>query len=117
MRNKIISDLNDKRITDICNKVFYYRKPENIDADTYIRWIFIDTKGALFAGNNNMADLFYIQIDIFSTSNYEKLSKEIKKVLKEKRYLIYDEKDLVEELSDNTLLYHKALRFKYMKFN
>ena len=35
MRSKVISDLNDKRIADICNKIFYYRKPENISTDTY----------------------------------------------------------------------------------
>ena len=116
MRSKVISDLNDKRIVDICNRIFYYRKPENISADTYIRWIFIDQRQALFAGNKNFAEIYFIQIDIFSTGNYENLAKVIKNTLKEKRYLIYEQKDLVEELGDGSLLYHKVLRFKYTKY-
>lgn len=116
MRSKVISDLNDKRISDICNKIFYYRKPENISTDTYIRWIFIDQRQALCAGNKNFAEIYFIQIDIFSTGNYENLAKVIKNTLKEKRYLIYEQKDLVEELGDGSLLYHKVLRFKYTKY-
>lgn len=116
MKKKIINDLNDNRITNLCNSIFYYKKPEKDRAKTYIRWFFLDTEYTLFAGNKPMAKIFEIQIDIFSNKNYENLSKIIQTVLSEKNYNLYDEEDLEEETDKDNLIYHKVLRFKYLKF-
>lgn len=116
MRRQIIKDLNDNRITNLCSSIFYYKKPEKDRSKTYIRWFFLDTESTLYAGNKPMAKRFEFQVDIFSNGNYENISKTIEKVLVEKKYNLFYEDDLVEETDKDNLIYHKVLRFKYLKF-
>ena len=113
MISQLKKDLNDETITSICNKIFYYIKPEQEKADTYIEYRILTERERNLAGNKNITDLFYVQVDIFSKVSYKLLSEKIKEVLKSKKYTIIDSIELYEE---DTGYYHKALRFKYSKF-
>ena len=106
-------DLHHPNITDLCSDIYYYIKPETKESNQYIEYRILKEVERNFAGNKNITDLFYVQVDIFSKVSYKLLSKKIKEVLKSKKYTIIDSVELYEE---DTGYYHKALRFKYSKF-
>lgn len=115
MRTEFNRDIKDKRISSLA-PTFYWKKPESNKANPYIRWFIVDQKETLYAGNRALCEVFYFQVDIFSLGDYDEISNKVKEVLKEKRYLLIGQSDEVEELDDDTLLYHKVLRFKKEKF-
>ena len=106
-------DLHDPNILDLCSDIYYYIKPETKQSNQYIEYRILKEVERNFAGNKNITDLFYVQVDIFSKVSYKLLSEKIKEVLKSKKYTIIDSVELYEE---DTGYYHKALRFKYSKF-
>ena len=106
-------DLHDPNILDLCSDIYYYIKPETKQSNQYIEYRILKEVERNFAGNKNITDLFYVQVDIFSKVSYKLLSEKIKEVLKSKKYTIIDSIELYEE---DTVYYDKALRFKYSKF-
>lgn len=106
-------DLHDPDITELCTEIYYYMKPETKLSKLYIEYRILKEVERNFAGNNNMTDLFYVQVDVFSKGAYKEVTQRIKDVLKNKRYAFIDAVELYEE---DTGYYHKALRFKYSKF-
>ena len=106
-------DLHDPNILDLCSDIYYYIKPETKQSNQYIEYRILKEVERNFAGNKNMTDLFYVQVDIFSKVSYKLLSEKIKETLKSKKYTIIDSIVLYEE---DTGYYHKVLRFKYSKF-
>ena len=74
MISQLKKDLNDETITSICNKIFYYIKPEQEKADTYIEYRILTERESDFAGNKNLTETYYLQVDIFSYGNYKKLA-------------------------------------------
>ena len=114
MISQLKKDLNDETITSICNKIFYYIKPEQEKADTYIEYRILTERESDFAGNKNLTETYYLQVDIFSYGNYKKLAQTVKNTLKSKGYIsLSTDGDLYEE---DTKLYHKITRFSYKKF-
>lgn len=113
MRSKLKRDLNDNRITELCDNIYYYIKPEDKQADLYIEYRILGDYERNFAGNKNLTELYLIQVDVFSKGSYKNLVSVIKTVLKEKNYTYVDGVELYEE---DTKLYHKAMRFKYSMF-
>ena len=106
-------DLHDPNILDLCSDIYYYIKPETKESNQYIEYRILKEVERNFAGNKNITDLFYVQVDIFSKVSYKLLTEKIKETLKNKRYTLIDAVELYEE---DTGYYHKALRFKYSKF-
>lgn len=115
MRIEFNRDIKDNRITSLA-PIYYWKKPESDKSNPYIRWFILDQKETLYAGNKPLCEVFYFQVDIFSLDDYDAISDKVKEILKEKKYLLTDQSDEVEELEDDTLLYHKVLRFKKEKF-
>ena len=114
MISQLKKELNDETITSICNKIFYYIKPEQEKADTYIEYRILTERESDFAGNKNLTETYYLQVDIFSYGNYKKLAQTVKNTLKSKGYIsLSTDGDLYEE---DTKLYHKIMRFSYKKF-
>ena len=63
-----------------------------------------------------MCERYVFQIDVFDYGDYDNLVDTIKNVMQNKRYTLVEQSDLVEELADDVLLYHKVLRYKYEYF-
>ena len=83
-------------------------------ADTYIEYRILTERESDFAGNKNLTETYYLQVDIFSYGNYKKLAQTVKNTLKSKGYIsLSTDGDLYEE---DTKLYHKIMRFSYKKF-
>ena len=106
-------DLHDPNILDLCSDIYYYIKPETKQSNQYIEYRILKEVERNFAGNKNITDLFYVQVDIFSKVSYKLLSEKIKETLKRKKYTIIESVELYEEETGD---YHKALGFKYSKF-
>ena len=76
---------------------------------TYITYTFIDDEPALFAEDQEVGSVIYIDIDIFSNGNYLAIEKRIKEVMKENNFVrIGSSPDMYE---NDTGLYHKTLEF------
>ena len=79
-------DLHDPNITDLCSDIYYYIKPETKQSNQYIEYRILKEVERNFAGNKNITDLFYVQVDIFSKVSYKLLAEKIKETLKSKKY-------------------------------
>lgn len=115
MKSILRKDLMDTRITSLIgNNIYFLHKPEEKQVDTYLEYEIVRKEYDDYCGNNNLAENYIIQIDIFSKGNYANLEKTIEEVLKEKDYRFFQSADMYEE---DTKLFHLGMRFNYKKFN
>ena len=76
---------------------------------TYITYAFTDDDPALFAEDQEVGSVAYIDIDIFSNCNYLAIEKKIKEVMKANNFIrTGSSPDMYE---NDTGLYHKTLEF------
>ena len=76
---------------------------------TYITYAFTDDDPALFAEDQEVGSVAYIDIDIFSSGNYLAIEKKIKEVMKANNFIrTGSSPDMYE---NDTGLYHKTLEF------
>ena len=76
---------------------------------TYITYAFTDDDPTLFAEDQEVGSVAYVDIDIFSNGNYLAIEKKIKEVMKENNFVrTGSSPDMYE---NNTGLYHKTLKF------
>jgi hypothetical protein len=111
LREKLRNDLTDQRITDIVGEnIFYIHAPEA--KNLYIEYMFYDNNDSDFASNKNNSEIYYIQIDIFSSGDFTELENAIKDVMKEKGYIYINGVDGFEK---ETKLYTVKMRYKYKR--
>jgi hypothetical protein len=79
---------------------------------TYITYIQYDEAPRLNANNQEIATTFYYQINVFSTSDYSELVKNIKIAMRDLDGDRIDENESV--YPDNW--YHRSIRFKFTKY-
>ena len=76
---------------------------------TYITYTFTDDEPALFAEDQELGSVAYIDVDIFSDRNYLAIEKRIKEVMKENNFIrTGSSPDMYEK---DTGQYHKTLEF------
>lgn len=81
------------------------------DKKTYIRFFEYDQGAELSADNEELYTGHYIQVDVFSPSNYFEIVEGVKRNLKNVGFKKNFETELYE---DDTKLYHKVLRFYFI---
>lgn len=81
-------------------------------ADTYITFFEYLEQGQLFADNEEKATGYYIQIDVWSKSDYTELVDKVKENMKVAGFSKTYAADLFE---CDTKIYHKVIRFFYLK--
>ncbi len=81
-------------------------------ADTYITYFCYLEQNTLYADDVENAKEFYVQVDIWSKENYSNIVERVKSAMKVAGFIFLDGRDLYE---NGTKIYHKALRFYYMK--
>ena len=77
---------------------------------TYVVWSIVDETPALNANDEDLASVVSVDIDIFSITNYLKIVKEIKKIMKANEWVWTG--DSVEMFDENTGLYYKTCSFE-----
>lgn len=90
-------------------KIYFLHAPDSTPG-AYIEYEIYDEKEAFHDENTALAIDYYIQVDIFTPSDYTLIETAVKTVLKEKGYDGGHGPDLYEK---DTKLYHKPLRFTY----
>lgn len=84
------------------------------DEQTYITYFCYNEQGEEWAENKEIATGFYIQVDIWSKTNYTTLAKNVKKALEDVGLIRTTTQDLYEK---DTEIYHKGMRFSYIQNN
>lgn len=106
--NKLIIDTLKSTNVPVSFQVY------NGSETTYITFHEYLEQGEVFADNEEITVGHYIQVDVWSKSNYKKLVDQVKKLLKEKNFIRKTETELYES---DTKIYHKALRFFFCEEN
>lgn len=81
-------------------------------AETYITFFFYDQRGAFFAENEEQNTEYFLQVDVWSSGNYESIVSEVKTRLKEIGFTRSSEADFYEKEHQ---IYHKGIRFRLTK--
>lgn len=81
-------------------------------ADTYITFHDYLTTGEEYEDDNESLTGHYIQLDIWSKTDYTDLVKQVKRLLLNIGFKRLNEIDLYEE---DTKIYHKGLKFYYLE--
>lgn len=79
------------------------------DEETYITFFEYNQFSALAADNEEQITAHFIQIDVWSSSNYSSLVDRVKMKMKEIGFRRTSEADLYEP---DTEIFHKAIRFR-----
>ena len=79
--------------------------------ETYITYQNIDNNGVLAGDNEIIGYIDYYDFDIYSKSNYFKIVREIKKILKANGFMWQPSMSSSDMIEDDTKLYHKTLCF------
>ncbi len=76
---------------------------------TYITYTFTDDNPTLYAEDQEIGSVIYIDIDIFSDKNYLAIEKKVKEIMKKNNFIrTGSSPDMYEK---DTGLYHKTLEF------
>lgn len=81
---------------------------------TFITWTIIDDKPIFSRDDEIVYSEVYVDIDIYSDSNYLKIMSQIKKIMKENEW-IWDG-DSAESFENDTKLYHRTVTFKKERY-
>ena len=82
----------------------------NINVYPHITFFVYNQLGTAWGDNEEVQTTFYIQLDIWSKTNYESIVKLVMKQMKEAGFIRTYAIDLWEE---ETKTYHKSIRFSY----
>lgn len=78
--------------------------------ETYITFFTYLEQGESFADDEEKTTGHYIQVDVWSKGNYNKLVKQVKELLKQ---VGFKRKYEIELYESDTKIYHKCIRFFY----
>ncbi|HEX9060410.1 MAG TPA: hypothetical protein VF941_09545 [Clostridia bacterium] len=83
-------------------------------ASTYITFFIYNELGEAYSENKEKATGFYVQVDIWSKTDYTQLAKDVKTAMENAGFKRTSGADLYES---ETETYHKAIRFVYVQAN
>lgn len=104
------SILMDKEIIDLTTDKKVYFLHAISPTPPYVEYEIIDENGEEWAENKEIATTYYLQVDIFSKTDYTDLENKIKEKMINAGFNRSSAVDLYEE---DTGLYHKAMRFVF----
>ena len=81
--------------------------------NTFVVWTIISETPSLIGNDENLYNIVQLDIDIYSDSNYLKLMRKIKKLLKANEWIWVE--DSSEMYEDDTHLYHRTCTFEKEK--
>ena len=81
-------------------------------SDTYITFFSYDERGEVWADNAEIQTGYYVQVDVWSKTDYTKLVEDVIIKMKDTGFKRNYATDLYES---DTNIYHKSIRFYYSK--
>ncbi|MFV9511807.1 tail completion protein gp17 [Tepidibacillus sp. LV47] len=79
---------------------------------TYITFFCYLETGELYSDDIQQGTAYYVQVDVWSKSNYTSLVEQVKSAMNQAGFSFLSAYDLYE---NDTKIYHKVLRFYYFK--
>ncbi|WP_019278814.1 hypothetical protein [Clostridium botulinum] len=104
--NKLIMDILKPLKIPVSFQKYTGRK------DTYITFHEYFTGGEEYEDDNEVLTAHYVQVDIWSKTDYTNIVKEVKEKLTSVGFKRLSEADLYEK---DTRIYHKGLKFYYLE--
>lgn len=81
---------------------------------TFVTWTILSEIPSLNGDDDNLYSVVEVDIDVFSDGNYLDIIKEVKKLMKENKWLwVEDSSEMFEE---DTELYHRTITFEKERF-
>lgn len=77
---------------------------------TFVTWTITSEAPSFSADDEYLYSVVQVDIDIFSDSNYLEIMKEVKKIMKNNKWLWVE--DSPEMYEDDTELYHRTITFE-----
>lgn len=99
--------LSDVEITNLTADKKVYFLHATSPTTPYLEYEIYDENGEEWAENKEIATTYYIQVDIFSKTDYTNLEN----LIKEKMINAGFDRSMCADLYEDTGLYHKAMRF------
>jgi len=93
-------------------KRIYFMKAPHADEFPRITFFEIDNIGALYADDQELGSTIYVQLDIWSKGSTSTIAEEVDETMKTLGYGRSAAADLFEQ---DTLIFHKAMRYKTLK--
>lgn len=106
------SVLTDASIKNLCNGVFYLKKPESYKADAWIQYYIISETENDYCGDKALSTTYKIQVSVFSKGDTELVMDAVRKSLEKSGFRFID---AYENYETDTQLYHNAVRYKIKK--
>lgn len=81
---------------------------------TFVTWTILSEVPSLNGDDENLYSVVEVDIDVFSDGNYLDIIKEVKKIMKENKWMwVEDSSEMFEE---DTELYHRTMTFRKERF-
>ncbi len=81
---------------------------------TFVTWTILSEIPSLNGDDDNLYSVVEVDIDVFSDGNYLDIIKEVKKLMKENKWMwVEDSSEMFEE---DTELYHRTITFEKERF-
>lgn len=100
--------LSDEEILNLTADKKVYFLHATTPTTPYVEYEVLDESGEAWAENKEIATTYYVQVDIFSKTDYTELEEKIKEKMINAGFNRSMAADLYEK---DTQLYHKAMRF------
>ena len=81
---------------------------------TFVTWTIINEVPSLSCDDDYLYSVVQVDIDVFSEGNYLDIIKEVKRLMKENKWMWVE--DSPEMFEDDTELYHKTITFEKERF-
>lgn len=113
IKNYLKQTLSNKEILDLLpDKRVFFLHANNPNKKLYLEYEILNEYGEAYAEGFEKETTYIVQVDIFSTGDYTELEEKVKKIMINNGFDRASAADLYE---DDTMLYHKAMRFNITK--
>lgn len=104
-------NLVQNKLSELGLKVNWQLRPKDFPSLTFL---FVNESGLDFADDEEVTTEFICQVDVWSKNDYTDIVNQVKEKMKEIGFYRFIEYD---DLEEDTKIYHKIIRFSYVKEN
>lgn len=90
-------------------------RPKFNNKSIVVSYHFFNESNLLYGDGDEIEQGGSLQVDVFSNIDYSTTERDVKQLLKENGFKFYSGEDSIENIDNNTIIYHKTLIFNYIE--